>query len=469
MTISEQAQQPHGVQRSAVAAPNGHRQPAAPLERAIGWSLVIFISVLVLEWITLSGFAGGFVKPFHVAAVGIGVAACARWRPGPLISPVLRRFGPIYGSYALLLALAMAGGLYYVTPYMNPNSIMRSASYMAVSVLIAGVLAAVATSARVQRILAWSAAATVSVASVGITLSLALQGANPITIIREAFVKVDPDILIYQLLRLAFRSEEDLATVGANLRHKVFLAVLLGSFLGLAFLPVIARSRRALRGLLIGSGLFGCVLVLLSLSRSAILCMVVPFVLMIVRLVARNRARAGQMAFLGLVVLGLVALAVSPVPELLEQRFFESTTSYENRLSGAGPQFLDRMDNTAVVGAPQLSQGAPHVFILDAWYSGGVLAFLCAVIMLVYIALLWVRMFRSYMTGAGRWLLPADQLWLLGIGVIPIVRAFTAGNQFHMVEWACVGVFVGITMANDRLVGAARARATAELAPSSER
>ena len=65
----------------------------------------------------------------------------------------------------------------------------------------------------------------------GLSVALAAQHTNPITVIGDALAQVNPDIITYRLLRSAFRTNSDLADTAASLRHKVFLALLLAVFL----------------------------------------------------------------------------------------------------------------------------------------------------------------------------------------------------------------------------------------------
>jgi hypothetical protein len=100
---------------------------------------------------------------------------------------------------------------------------------------------------------------------------------------------------------------------------------------------------------------------------------------------------------------------------------------------------------------------SPHNLELNSWLAGGILAALAAAEMLVAFARLWAREVRRYITGGRGWLLPVNELWVIGIGVIPLVRSVTAGNQFHMVEWTAVGLFLGVVLANERVAAAANA------------
>lgn len=439
------------MRREAASA----RRPRSPAEVEVGTERLLalavlgLVAVLTLEWVTLGGVAGGFVKPFHLAAAVLGGLAILRWGTVRLLSPVVRSHRSLYLAYAVMVAVSLAGGLAYRTPYMSHAELVRVASYALTSVVVAGVVARLALRPRGRRILAFTGLATVVTVLVGLVVSLTAANVDPVSLLRRAVSDGNPDIVSNQLLRVAFRTGDDLAEVSANLRHKVFLAVALGLFVGLAFLPTIARRHRATRGLLLAGAAVAVMVVVFSFSRSALLCLVLPLVLMPIRLLIRKRLRMVDVALViaGLGVLG--ALALSPVADLVSSRLGE-TGSYESRLEVISPSFFADHGRAALLGADRADvDRSPHNFVLDAWLAGGVVGALAVVVMLVAFGRLWLRMLRGYLIGDD-WALPVERVWVLGIGFIPLVRSVTAGNQFHLVEWAAIGIFVGTVMANRR-------------------
>ena len=61
-----------------------------------------------------------------------------------------------------------------------------------------------------------------------------------------------------------------------------------------------------------------------------------------------------------------------------------------------------------------------------------------------------------------------SQAWVLGVGIVPLVRSVTSGSLFHMVEWTAIGVFLGLLLANERAarvldLGGAKPTATTRL------
>jgi hypothetical protein len=423
-------------------------------ERLVVLAFIVFLATLPLEWLTLSKAGGGLIKPFHVSALVFIVVCLVRWRPAQLLRGVAHRHVAVYGSYLVLLGATLAAGLAYADPYLSRDTIGRQFFYGAASLVVAGMLALV-IGRRPQRGIAWTGVITCLTLVGAIGVASATQHVDPIGVVRDALVQQNPDLITYRLLRSAFRSDPELGDVGANLRHKVFLGLLLAAFAGLAYTMIVDRRRRLTRGVLVGGSVVAFGFVILSLSRSTILCLVITLMLFPLRIVVRKRASASHAASVAVAAALTLAVALSPVGELLYTRFMTSA-SYDSRITGAGSSFLAQFEDAALAGTQQSKVlQSPHNLVLNSWLAGGIIAAAAAVVLLVAFARVWAREVRRYITGGRGWVLPVEQLWIIGIGVIPLVRSVTAGNQFHMVEWVAVGVFLGTTFANER--AAARA------------
>jgi len=430
---------------------------STPTSKAPDWlpaaTFLAFLATLPLAWMTVTPAGGGFIKPFHVAALPFVAACLIRWRPRGLILPIWHRHAAIFVSYFTLLAFAFAAGLLHRDPFLPRMLVIRQAYYAAPAVIVAGFLYLV-IGGRGQKWLAWSGTVTATVLIAAFSAAAASQHTNPIKIIGDALSQRDPNIITYRLLRSTFRTDTGLAETAANLRHKVFIALLISAFLGLACVKIIDRSRRVTRGTVIFGSLLGFALVVLSLSRSTILCLAVTLLLYPLRILVRGRARPRQLLALGLVGLFLIAALVSPVGDLLITRF-SATGSYESRVEAAGPGFVNEFLPATFVGARRSTVAkSPHNFVLHSWLAGGIAAALAAAVILVRFAWLWLREARLYLTSGPEPEHPVGRLWVLGIGTIPLVRAFTAGNQLHMVEWTAIGLFLGLTAIGDRSTAA---------------
>jgi hypothetical protein len=71
--------------------------------------------------------------------------------------------------------------------------------------------------------------------------------------------------------------------------------------------------------------------------------------------------------------------------------------------------------------------------------------------MLVAFGRLWWRELRRYLTAAQHWVLPFHHRWVLVLGLLPLVRWFTAGGgALHMTDWTAAAFFLGLVEANRR-------------------
>jgi hypothetical protein len=416
------------------------------LERAIAVTFIAFVSVLPLEWMSLTGAAGGLVKPFHVFGLAFVGLCLLRWPPSRFILPVLRRYPGVYVAYFCFLAWVAAAGLSHSDPYTDSKDLIRAILYAGTSVFVAAYFLHV-VGRRSQRLLVWVGVSTTVVLVGGLGLALAAQHVNPVSLFAQAIAQANPDLVAHRLFRVAFSSQPDFADASANLRHKVFSAELLAVFLSLALMPAVSARRRLLVAVAAVGG-FG--VVLLSLSRSLALCLVAVLGLAVVRTVVSGRARPRQAATIGAAAMLAVLLALSPVGTLITARFNQSQ-SLQTRETAASSGFVSEFQGAAIFGTQRSSVArSPHNVFLLSWLSGGAVGAACIFVFLVSYIHVWCREARRYFTAAAGWVLPVSQQWLLGIGLLPLVRAVSAGDGLHMVEWTAVGAFLGLTYANRR-------------------
>lgn len=418
-------------------------------------ALVAFVAVLPLEWTTVGGVAGGFIKPFHIAAIVFVGFCLARWRPGRVVGPVWHRHYKIFAAYFVVLAVTLAASVARPDPVLPRDLVLRQLMYAATAVFVAGCLVLILNRPAQRALAATGAIATVVLLAV-FGVALVQQHINPFTLLSNAFTQANPDIISYQLLRAVFRTDLDLPEVSANLRHKVFIGLLIAIFVGLACAAILERQHRLLRATVTVSSVIGFSLVLLSLSRSTILCMGAPLLLYLLRLLVTARARPAQAFGLVVALAATLAAVASPLGTLLTARFSD-TASYTARLTAAGPSFLDQFGPAALLGTTSSAVGTtPHNSILNAWLAGGVLAAIPAAVMMVAFVLIWLREAHRYVTNGPGWKLWVEPLWILAVGATFIVRSFTSGNQFHMVDLTAMAVFLGATFANERATVSSR-------------
>lgn len=427
-----------------------------PFERASGVLLMALISTLALEWISLGSFLTRNVKHFHLVALAFMAFYLARYRPRRRLGRILGRYSAFYGPWIFYLLLVSVIGLAHTEPYFLRSEVVRQAFYGAVSVFVAAFFLDV-DGRNVRRILQWTGVAVVVVVVAGIGLALLGQGMNPLRLIADALAKGDPDIMS-QLLRRTFRSQE--ATDAAvNLRHKVFSAVLIGCAVTLICRePPRGIHSRWRDRLLLASAAIGALLAVLSLSRSVSLCLVIVLVLYSLRALIKSERSPWQLAPIVAILVVTVVLAASPLGLLVSNRATVDTGSYQGRLASLWSAIQPPASVDAAILGVEASEVAssPHNLVLDAWLSAGVLGAVATALFLLAYLRVWLREARRYLTGGPGWRLSLHQFWVAAVGVIPLVRAFTAGNGFHLNDWVCVGIVFGLGEANRQARGRPR-------------
>ena len=291
--------------------------------------------------------------------------------------------------------------------------------------------------------------------------AIARRGGNPLSIVAEGVARADPNV-ISTMFRTAFRSQ-GLADAGVNLRHKVFAAVLVGMWVTVATLGrKIPRRRSVLVRLSIpAAGL----LVVLSLSRSLALALALAWVVSALRPLVTGRLDRRSLGSLTLATFFALSLVFTPVGALLHARFLDETSSYEARADAVSGGFVAQFGDAAVIGASASEvETSPHNLVLDAWLSGGVLAWLGATAFFVAFVRILGREVLRYLSNS-RWVLPVEHLALIGLGALPLVRAFTAGAGLHLTDWAAIGLVLGISEAQRAAAARASAPVTTPTAP----
>lgn len=421
-----------------------------PFERVSGLLFVVLVSTLTLEWIVIGKFITG-IRYYHLAVVAFMGVYLMRYRPDRRLALILRRYRAFYGPWALYLLLVAVIGLASVDPHFREKNVALWAFYGTASVFFAAFFLD-ANSKRTRAVLQWTGVVTVCVVMAGIGLSLLGQGVNPFGVIADAIARGDPT-MVRKLLRLSFGAR-------ANLRHKVFSAVLIG-----CAVTLICRERSHgpyscwRNRLFLVSAALGALLVIGSLSRSMILCLVIVLGLYGLRTVLQSRATPRHLAVSIVILAAIVVIVASPLGSLVRNRLAE-TGSYQTRVAAIWSAVQPRSLDAAVLGVDASEVAvSPHNLVLNAWLSAGVVGAVATAVSLFIYLRVWLREVRRYMTGGEGWMLPLHHFWVIAVGVIPLVRAVTAGNGFHLTDWICIGIVFGLVEANRR--------AAAGLAPSS--
>lgn len=407
-------------------------------------SFAFLLSTLGLLWIALAPTGvGGSIKYFHVAAIAFAVLTYLRkdgWRG---TAQVQRRVWPFTAAVALyLIAVIVPLGIFENTYYTQADLIKEVfAVWVAfpVSAFVFGL-----SDRSISRYFPLVGTVTILL-TVGLLMEgLIASGRDPLYLIMTALRTADPNLIIFGVFRSSFVAVAQTEDVRSNMRHGImsgiFVAVLFSSMIyaGRGNSPLLVRVVHW------STWLATVVIILMSLSRSLILSLIAFGATLLAIRLGRSRDPLKVLLILSLACVALLGVVVSALGPVLMERLFEDTDSYTGRLSAIGIAF------DAIGSAPffpsesNVNVPAPHITILKAWIGGGLLAAIGASIMIAYVLRAWFVMFMVAIVPA-RWPLKnLEASCLLGIGLIPIVRFFTAGSGVNTVqEWVALGIFLG--------------------------
>jgi O-antigen ligase len=414
--------------------------------------LLVFIflgllATLLLQWITLGNLMGGNVKYPHLMAI-LFMATCFSFSQSiPRTIMVIFSFPVFFSALFVLLLLILASTAIHNPGYFSASDIIKRFAYAMLAVFVATFITTIIFPTT-RAILQW--AATMSGVSfiVIAPTTLILNGMNPVEMFIRAVTLADPDLIIHGLFRNTFASgleslEDD---AGGNLRHGIMGTVYTSLCLSLACRSPALR-RASWQGAMFYGGAFLCVLILLfSLSRSVILCLIITGAMAFATsVVGRNKGLVVGMLVPLLVFVGVIVFTTS-FGELLINRF-SSTGSYEGRLEEFALSAV-AIEANPFWGVESKIQ-SPHNGILAAWLGTGILGAAAATIVYCVLVFHWGRLGLGLLFGKSNWVLDIDPIFAFGIGTLPIVRYVTGGTSLlDMGEWVATGIFLGLIAVN---------------------
>jgi hypothetical protein len=310
-----------------------------------------------------------------------------------------------------------------------------------------GLAAAVAAFAVLEpasrRIFAWAAATTTVVGLVALCHPLLAQGINPASTTWSALVSGQPDQIIFGVFQQAFLGSGQGAleeTAQANLRHGLASALALSIFLTALVRPALAAARRPVADVgIVAASLF----LALTLSRSAIVAVLLWLTFLAVTPLVRGRGSVGQWVVPVVLLVSLISIFVLPVTELFEERFITNEGSAEVRGSNllAVLEHADRF----VLGANGVTPASsPHNVVFDGLLAGGLVGAVAGLVLLAAYALVLARLAVDHVVDRP-WALPLSRAAAVGIGLVPLVRLLSAGGgQLNLAEWVGAGMFMGL-------------------------
>lgn len=402
------------------------------------FAVVAAFAALPLQWFLLAESPAGDIRVHQLAAVLLTMIILLRFGL-PRVERGVRgaQLFILANVYMLVLwsALNVFNGLGLDQPI---KQVTFLAAFVAVTALF--YFAVREEDIALIETLRWTAGAGVTVLIAAFGYSMLSNGVNPIDVLQRAIEAGDPDILQKELFRSSFAGfgyDPTQEAIG-NLRHEVF-----GGLLFTMYVASWANARRPLtvpshRNIYRASMVLGSILLLISLSRSILVAAAIWPLVSLLRALLTGRVSARQQLAVVAGAVGVAVLAVTGFLSVLWTRFTEETDSYGTREDLIGLA-LQRIGDNFWLGGIETERTSAHNFVLDMWQRGGIFVGIPAVVIFVFISLLWLQQLLRIRTSS-------DSIFVLAAALaLPCVRLVTqGGGSLQIVEWMTLAFVIGI-------------------------
>lgn len=410
-------------------------QPGAIIDsrrsRRAAVGLLVFAATLPLQWQSLTGTPVGAIRYFHVGALVMVLLARPDW-------VVLRQLRAVASPAALALVVMSTVGTLTELMYseFSGNSIQHLL-YGIVGLFVAGTLTTALAHPSGRSLLLWTGPLALSSFLLVFTAAGYSLGLDPLGAAKASLVNANPDVLS-GVFRAVFETSGGSEEARANTRHEIFAALLATLYVSWA----ISKPDRRSQIVLVSTTFVVGLLVLVSLSRSIWLAAVLVMLAALTRAVARARFPFITIAA-GIVVVGIGPFVAQPVYDLIEERIFENTDSYETRIEAFNVSGSDLISRLLRGGPSETASGAltsTHNMIADNALRAGIIAAFAAIVLVVVFAVHTGRAFRRYFQSGSMF-----ELMTFGAGALVLVRAFTiGGGLLHQAEWFAFGLVIAV-------------------------
>lgn len=413
------------------------------------WAILLLFAALPLQWLLIPGLPAG-AQRVHVLAIIVFTAFVFFRHRARASAPVVATAWPFLAGMTALLAVWFATSIYHGQV---PRSPVQEAVQMLGFVAVGTVIyrAARDPESRVLEAARWTALVCAVSLLVALSLSMALNGVDPIAVLAKTISTGNPEIVERELFRSAFTGfGYDEETVRGNIRHEMLGAVLIAMCLSATASRLRPFTANVPLRVYQASLVLGTLLILVSLSRSAILAAAAWPVLAAFRSFLTGRVSDRQLLLIAGSAMGMALGAVTGFLSIIWVRFTEDTASYEGR----GRLFEDALSNISanvLTGGVDTESASSHNFILDSWLRTGVFGAAAALGVTVLVVGLWFLLITR---------LGVEPSWMLPVTAMmaaPVVRMFTAGGGvIPPVQWVGLGIVAGFLAYRAWLRSAAR-------------
>lgn len=410
--------------------------------------------------------AASFTVPWY--PVGFGMPSSIRWHHLGLVLfvvvaigsrsvrhaavRVVRRQAIFVWAAATWLSLLLVGRIRW---NLGPGDPLNQLTYAVVGVLVAGfVLTAVEHPS--WRVAARNLTLTGPVALVTFLVAFfwtARTGnIKVVPIVVDAVRTADPSVLQFRLFRGVFASGGSTIEARDNMRHEIFAWLIVAAWTSIAASGIVRNQRWVRKAALVCAVVTGA-LVIISVSRSALLASLIVLGVLALRPPFARRLVRRDLVVGFVLAIGFFALTVGGLSDVLYSRIASSDTQYSGRTLRL-EEALHSIESSPIFGD---GTHGSHNIILDGWMIAGIFCAAAAAVMFFGLLRAVFQLVRSVATAAEfSW----TDLAIVGIGVMPTVRLVTAGGGvLHPGGWIAVGIFGGFWTWRQAALRAARRRA----------
>ncbi len=400
------------------------------------WAMLAVFAALPLQWFVVGSTPLGQGRVHQLAILAFTAAIFLRYR-ARAHQPVLSVSAPFVIANVCLLVIWVATSFYNgLAPFGPIQQALYLAAYVAFGTMI--YRAAIGAERGLLDALRWAALCATAALVGGLTLSMLVNGVDPLQVLRETIATANPEILQRELFRTAFTGfGYDADAVRGNIRHEVFGAVLAAMYVSVWAARLHPLTSTAQRVVFNAAMVAGSVLLLVSMSRAVLVAAAAWPLLSFLRALLTGRLSGRQVGLAFVAAAAFLAAVISGFASVIWVRFTQDTASYEARDALLQQAYSNIADNF-VTGGVETAGASSHNFILDTWLRSGVFGALAAMVIVIVLIGLWASLIAR---------IGAEPIWMVPVIAalaLPVARLVTAGGGLiPPIQWVLLGFVAG--------------------------
>jgi len=441
-------------------------------------ALFLFITIIPFQWVVLIQILGLKVKPVHLSFIMIVLAFLNLNHKGIVFNKLTKVNGYFIYFFSLYLAMLIFAMLGSDNLNAGISVISKFTIYFVIFILLSTIIMALPDE-KIARLIYLAVPLGIFFFIGYAVYVFHTVGKNFLVEYILAVRHADVGTLHYKIYPMLFNfsggtisGKESDSFMGSSLRN-----MLMGVFI--TYMIILNMYGRCLqtqrnKGLIltisIGLTILFVLIVLSSVSRSAILILCCCFGLVWFISKLRLRKRFSLKKALGTVLFFMVIIISTLVyseyffgaQEILHDRFTDmgSTQSRiimyqeslklinEKMILGHGPGA--RIETTPGRSIWEKDHRVHNLFFAS-WFEAGTGGLIASILFYFAIVWLWIRYIILIINYPNRWLLPISPEWTMTLPIVPLFRALLSGGggMFALVGWFCLAMFFACIARNE--------------------